>query len=149
MNALALLLHALAATLWVGGMFFAYLVLRPSIALLEPHRRLSVWSAVFQRFFPWVWAAVITLPVTGYWMVVQVFGGFSAAPVYIHVMHLLGLVMIAVFLFLYFMRYQRFTRAVMAEDWAAAGSALNGIRQLVLFNLVLGLVIFIWVFVAR
>ena len=32
MNALAIALHGLAAALWVGGMFFAYVVLRPTVA---------------------------------------------------------------------------------------------------------------------
>ena len=31
MNAIAIALHLLSAVIWVGGMFFAYLVLRPAL----------------------------------------------------------------------------------------------------------------------
>ena len=34
--AVGIALHTLAAVIWVGGMFFAYLVLRPSAGALEP-----------------------------------------------------------------------------------------------------------------
>ena len=36
-------LHLLAAVVWVGGMFFAYLVLRPSLIVLdEPNATLDI-----------------------------------------------------------------------------------------------------------
>ena len=51
--AAALAIHLLLALLWVGGMFFAYLVLRPVAATeLEPPQRLPLWRGVFSRFFP-------------------------------------------------------------------------------------------------
>jgi len=49
-------LHVLAAVIWVGGMFFAHMVLRPSAGPLEPAVRLSLWSRVFPRFFFWVFS---------------------------------------------------------------------------------------------
>ena len=55
------MLHALAAVVWVGGMFFARLVLAPAAASLEPGPRLTLWSRVLGRFFPWVFAAIILL----------------------------------------------------------------------------------------
>jgi uncharacterized membrane protein len=59
--AFGIAIHALAAVLWVGGMFFAYMVLRPSAGPLEAPVRLQLWDRVFSRFFPWVWASVATL----------------------------------------------------------------------------------------
>jgi len=44
-------LHLLAAIVWVGGMFFAHLVLRPAAMELEPAQRLALWLRVFDRFF--------------------------------------------------------------------------------------------------
>lgn len=39
---IALILHILAAVIWVGGMFFAYVVLRPVAAgQLQPPLRLT------------------------------------------------------------------------------------------------------------
>ena len=46
--AFAISLHLLAAVVWIGGMFFAYMCLRPSAAaILEPPARLRL-----SLFFP-------------------------------------------------------------------------------------------------
>ena len=47
MTSLALALHVLGAVVWVGGMFAAYLCLRPAAGSLEPPLRLKLWSAFF------------------------------------------------------------------------------------------------------
>ncbi len=51
--AFAIAIHALAAAIWVGGMFFAYMVVRPSAGPIEAPARLQLWERVFSRFFPW------------------------------------------------------------------------------------------------
>ncbi|QKT04173.1 CopD family protein [Ectothiorhodospiraceae bacterium 2226] len=138
---LAITLHVLAAILWVGGMFFAYMCLRPVAAtLLEPAQRLPLWSQVFGRFFPWVWASVIALPATGFYMIFAVFGGMGNVGLYVHAMTGLGIVMIMIYLHVYFAPYRRLQRAVAAADWPAGGKALGQIRFLVGLNLILGLV---------
>ena len=141
MSAIANAIHALAAVIWVGGMFFAYVVLRPAIGGLEPPpERLKLWSRVFPRFFAWVWAAVFALPATGYWRVLADFGGFGDAGFHVNAMHALGLVMIFLFLYLYSGPYNGFKNAVQAEDWPQAGERLNTIRRVVAINLALGLI---------
>lgn len=135
-------LHVLAAVIWIGGMFFAYQVLRPSIGGIEPPlERLKLWGRVFERFFKWVWIAVVVLLATGYWMLVIELGGFAVVGIDVHIMQGLGLIMIVIFLHLYFASYGRFRRALASEDFASAGQALNQIRTMVATNLVLGLVI--------
>jgi uncharacterized membrane protein len=139
--ALAVTLHLLAVVIWVGGMFFAYMALRPVAAsLLEPAQRLPLWAQVFARFFPWVWAAVLLLPATGYWMIFVRFGSFATSPLYVHVMHGLGLVMIMIYLHVNFAPYRRLVRFVNAGDFKSAGAALAQIRQLIGINLIIGLV---------
>ncbi len=69
--------HIVAAVIWVGGMFFALVVLRPSTGPLDPPIRLALWERVFSRFFPWVWGAVVVLLVSGFAMVLWGFGGFA------------------------------------------------------------------------
>ena len=59
--ATAISLHVLAAIVWIGGMFFALLVLRPSAGPLEPPDRLALWRRVFARFFAWVWISLALL----------------------------------------------------------------------------------------
>lgn len=138
---IAITLHLLAAVIWVGGMFFAYVALRPVAAsLLPPPLRLPLWSQTFARFFPWVWGAVIILPATGYWMIFRVFGGFAQVGIFVHLMHIMGLVMIAIFLHVYFAPYQRLNRAVAVQDFATAGQHLGQIRRLIGINLILGLI---------
>ena len=141
--ALAITLHVLSAVIWVGGMFFAYMVLRPPAGALEPPQRLTLWAGVFGRFFPWVWAAVILLLLSGYWLLFGVFGGFKNSGVYIHIMHAVGLIMMLLFMHLFFAPYRRLRRAVTASDWPAAGQQLGQIRRIVAINLTLGVVVVI------
>jgi uncharacterized membrane protein len=76
----ALIVHILAAVVWVDGMFFAHQVLRPAAAVLDPAARLALWSGIFGRFFAWVIAAIVLLLASGYAMVFGVYGGFRALP---------------------------------------------------------------------
>ena len=137
--AITIALHALAAVLWVGGMFFAYMVLRPSAAPLEPPARHELWQRVFARFFPWVWASVIALLVTGFGMIFLEFGGFGAAPRFVHIMLGLGLLMTAIYIYLYFAVWPVYCSAVAAKDWKLAGAKLGRIRGVVGVNLTLGI----------
>ncbi len=137
---LAITLHLLAAVIWVGGMFLAYVCLRPVAAtLLEPPLRLSLWSQLFSRFFPWVWGAVVVLALTGHWMI-GLYGGMAAVGLHVHLMLASGYLMIALYLHLYFAPFQRLKKAVAATDWPAAAVQLNQIRRIVGINLLLGLV---------
>jgi len=138
---IAVLLHVLAVVIWVGGMFFAYMALRPVAAgQLEPPQRLRLWAGVFARFFPWVWAAVALILATGLWMVFAVFGGIGSSGLYIDLMLGVGIVMMLIFFHVFFAPYKRLQRAVAAEDWPAGGKALGQIRMLIGTNLVLGLI---------
>ncbi len=139
-SSIAISIHALGAVVWVGGMFFAYTVLRPSLGFFEPSQRLTLWSHVFSRFFFWVWIAVVALPASGYVLVFEHFGGFGTAGIYVHIMHGLGLVMIGLFVFLYFAPYRHFRAAVAASDWALTAKHLNTMRGIVGINTILGLI---------
>jgi uncharacterized membrane protein len=138
----AIALHLLSSVIWVGGMFFAYVALRPVAgSLLEAPVRLSLWSQVFQRFFPWVWASVIILLATGLWMTISFFGGMASVGPHIHIMLTLGLVMMLLFMHVFFSPYKKLQRAVIAKEWEVGGKALNQIRQLIAINLTIGLIV--------
>ena len=145
MNAIAIALHVVAAVVWIGGMFFAYVVLRPSSTILEPSQRLVLWAGVFKRFFPWVWMSVVILILTGYWLIASWYKGLGNSPGFVHIMHLLGWIMTALFVYLYYGVYPGFKKAVSAENWHDAGETLARLRQIILINLVLGLVLLILV----
>jgi uncharacterized membrane protein len=132
--------HIVAAVIWVGGMFFALMVLRPSTGPLDPPTRLALWQRVFARFFPWVWGAVAVLLVSGFAMVIWGFGGFAKIGTYVHLMMGLGIIMMLIYAHLYFAPWRRFRRAVAAGEWPVAAKYIDQIRLLVTINLVLGLI---------
>lgn len=135
----AVLLHVIASVIWVGGMFFAYMVLRPIAASqLEPPVRLPLWTGVFGLFFPWVWASVVAILATGLWLIFNKFGGMGSSPLYVHLMLGLGIVMMLIFMHVFFAPYGRLKKAVAAQDWPAGGKALAQIRMLVGINTLIG-----------
>jgi uncharacterized membrane protein len=137
----AVLLHVISVVIWVGGMFFAYMVLRPVAATqLEPPVRLRLWAGVFGLFFPWVWSSIVAVLATGLWMIFAVFGGMGAVGLYVHAMLGLGILMMLIFFHVFFAPYGRLKRAVAAEDWPAGGKALAQIRMLVGINTLIGMV---------
>lgn len=145
---LSLFLHVLSVVIWVGGMFFAYMALRPVAAsVLEPPQRLTLWAGVFGKFFPWVWASVALILATGLHML-MVLGG-AGAPLYALAMLVLGILMMLIFAHVFFAPYGRLKRAVAAQDWKAGGAALGQIRMLIGINLSLGLVTIAVVFLGR
>ena len=137
--ALLVALHVLAAVIWVGGMFFAYMVLRPAVGPLEAAERLALWHRVFGRFFPWVWASIVLLLASGYGMMFLYFGGFAGAPLYIHIMQGIGIIMMLLFLHLFFAPWRRLGRAVEGKAFPEAAKQLGQIRRIVAINLALGL----------
>jgi uncharacterized membrane protein len=139
---IALSLHLLSAVVWVGGMFFAYMALRPvAAAQLQPPLRLALWTGVFRKFFPWVFAAIAIILASGYWMVLSFYGGFDAVGMHVHLMIWSGCVMMLIFLHVFFAPFTRLKRAVVAEDWPAGGNALAQIRVLIGINLAIGLMV--------
>ncbi len=137
--ALLKLLHIFAVVIWIGGMFFAYMVLRPSaVEVLLPPERLRLWDKVFSRFFNWVWLAIFLLLVSGFYMI-YLLGGIAHAPRHVHWMLLLGIAMVLIFMYVFFVCYVRLNLLVAAQDWPKAGEVLATIRKLVAVNLSLGL----------
>ena len=134
---LLILLHLVGVIAWVGGMFFAYFCLRPAaIEVLDPPKRLPLWSATFARFLPYAAIADLVILATCITILMQV--GFRAAPVGWHAMLALGLIMAAVFAYVYLVLFPKLRDGSAAADWPAAAQALNSIRRLVALNLVLG-----------
>ncbi len=145
---LSLFLHVLGVVVWVGGMFFAYMALRPvAAAVLEPPQRLTLWAGVFGKFFPWVWVSVVLILLTGLHMLMKLGGG--AAPHYAMTMLVLGVVMMLIFAHVFFAPYKKLKRAVSEQNWKAGGAALGQIRMLIGINLGIGLLTVAVVFLGR
>jgi uncharacterized membrane protein len=133
----ALFLHLLGMAVWVGGMVFAHLCLRPAVADLSPQLRLPLWEAVFSRFFNLVGVSIIVILLTGGYLLSQ-FGAHPPWP--LHAMAGIGILMMLLFGHIRFALYPRLKRAVQAQDWPGGARTLGSVRRMVLINLVLGIV---------
>jgi len=141
---LAIALHALSAVIWVGGMFFAYMAMRPAVVeVVEASRRGALWCQTLTRFFRWVWLAIALLLVTGYWMIFNVFGGMAGAGWHVHVMQALGLIMMLLFFHVYFAPFRRLKHAVAEKNPEEGARRVGQIRRLVGINLIIGLVVIV------
>jgi uncharacterized membrane protein len=137
--AIAVTLHLLGVIVWVGGMFFAHMVLRVALnKMLEPQVRLPLMLTVFDSFFPWVWASVILILASGYWMLFVVYE--TESTFWLNFMSVVGTLMAVIFLFIYAIPYHQLGRALKTRDMPRAVSAISQIRQLILVNLTLGTV---------
>src|SRR6185312_13658855 len=105
-----LAVHVLCAVIWVGGMFFAYLILRPSLSVLDPPQRMLLHTQIFRRFFLIVWHVMPLLLLTGVAMLFGLYGGMANVPWNVNAMMAVGIVMAVVFVVLVFGPYARFRR---------------------------------------
>ncbi len=133
-------LHLLGVVIWVGGMFFAYMVLRPVVNQLLPSpQMLKFWKAIFTSFFHWVWLSITVILASGLHMISEM-GGFGKLPFNVYLMFAIGSMMILIFIYVFFTAYRKLKRYVAAEDWELAVISLVQIRVLIGLNLILGFV---------
>jgi uncharacterized membrane protein len=132
-------LHVLGVVVWVGGMFFAHMALRPSVQALAPPQRLPLLAATLTRFVAWAGAAVASILVSGI-VLIRMLGGMAVVSASVHAMVALGAVMFLIYGYLALSPLQRLRAGVAAGEWASAGAAMGRVRQLVALNLVLGLI---------
>jgi uncharacterized membrane protein len=135
----ALFLHLVAVVVWVGGMFFAHVALRPAVAALEPPQRLTLMAAALGRFLCWVAGAVVVILATGFGMLAATPAG-AGVGTGVATMAVVGVAMVAIYVDLVLQPYRRLAAAVAAKAWPDAAAALAGVRRRVEINLGLGLV---------
>jgi uncharacterized membrane protein len=139
------LLHLAAAIVWMGGMTFMLIALRPAtLTVMEAQPRAVLMAAVWHRFFLAVLISIAVLLASGGYM----FGGAMKAareatghavvPLGWTVMTALGGLMFAIFGHIYFAGLKNFRRAVAAAEWPAAAKAAAQIHPLMVTNFVLG-----------
>ncbi len=138
MNRVLVLLHLLAVIVWIGGMFFAHVCLRPvAAAQLPPPQRLPLLAAILGRFFVVVGWALVLLWGSG---LIRFAQAGAAIPASWLAMAGIAAVMTVILVLIVFRFHRPMVAAVAASDWPQAGAAMNAIRKLVLVNLVLGLI---------
>jgi uncharacterized membrane protein len=124
-------LHVLGVVVWVGGLFFVILIMRPALSDLDPPQRVDVYRAAFHRFLRLIWVVMPGVLLTGYILMFGRDGGFTDGPWNLHLMHMLGLGMAVIFLTIWFGPYQVFQKG--------RGRAIDLIRPLLVASLLLGL----------
>jgi uncharacterized membrane protein len=135
---LLLLVHLLAAIVWVGGMVLMHFIVRPAaVATLAPPQRLPFLAQALGRFFDWVLVALTLLLLSGLVMI-GIAGGLAGVPRGVHAMLLIGLIMAGVFGWIRWRLQPRLQAQVTAQAWPQAGQWLARIRTLVAINLALG-----------
>lgn len=139
------LLHLVAAIVWMGGMTFMLVALRPAaLEVLEPPVRARLMVVVWRRFFNLVLGAVAVLLLTGGHLytsairAVKAANGAGSLPLGWHLMAALGVAMVLIFGHIYFAGFRQFRRALAAGDGALAAQAAAQINRLVILNFVFG-----------
>lgn len=135
-----LTVHLLGAALWVGGIGFLLLILRPSMAILLPSVRLTLHAEVLGRFFGMVWVLAPLVMATGYLALFGFYGGFKGVGWPVHLMHLTGWMMVLLFVIIYFLPFRALRRAVASGNLPAGVAAMARLRMLASINLGLGVV---------
>lgn len=142
MSAIAITLHVIAVIVWIGGMFLGVVAIRPALAELDVPTRARLFAGIVGRFLPWVWAAMVTLLGSGFYMVSTSFdGGISGTPWFVRLMMGLGLFMMMLMAHVSFAPYRRLKRALAAKDDALAAKAMKQMGLLMTVSLVLGLIV--------
>ena len=136
---IAIALHTLAAILWVGGMFFAYVCLRPSMGALDAPVRCRLWRESLGRFFAVVWGCNAILLLSGFYLIGKL-GGMALIGAHIHIMMALGILMMLLFMHVQFGPFRKLKKFVASEDWPACAAQIARIRPVVAINLILGLI---------
>jgi len=133
-------LHITSAVIWVGGMFFAYMALRPAMAGLSKDIALALWRRTLQTFLRWVAAMVLVLWVTGIYQMFFVLPGFGTSGLHVDTMFTTALIMTLLFFWLNHSVFRKFKLAADSHDFETAGQLIHTIRKIVAVNLGLGLI---------
>jgi uncharacterized membrane protein len=135
-------IHLLSVVLWVGGMAFLLLTLRPSLGVIDPKARLALQGAVFRRFFRTIWQVMPLAIASGLLLLILSYS-HQALPWEVMVMQTGGVLMAAIFIGTVLVPNKRF-QAKLAAGTATAEDVAP-IRRLIWLSLGLGAVILICV----
>lgn len=139
------LLHLIAGVVWLGGMTFMLVALRPAVmAQMQPQARARLMAVIWGRFFPVVLGAIVVLFTTGTNLYTTTFRAIKAAtvagnvPMGWNLMLVAGLAMMLIFGHIFFAGYRKFKRALAQEDWAVVAAASTQVHRLMVVNFALG-----------
>jgi uncharacterized membrane protein len=134
-----LALHIVSVIIWIGGLFLAFVALKPGMLPIDAEARLAVWQHGFGRFLPWSWLCVVTLLLSGFAMVFLGFSGLTALPAHVRAMMALGVLTAGLYAYLLFLPWRGFRHAMLKFDWPTAETKIAQVRRVMGVTLVIGL----------
>jgi uncharacterized membrane protein len=123
-----LFLHLFFATLWVGGMAYTLLFLRPSLKSLPEGPKQNLVQNLYGRFFLGVWLSILALFITGFGLWHGYRKDFSSNFLF-HLKLLLFALMVLNFAYIYFFQYRK--------------GKLSAIPSLIAINFVFAILIYL------
>lgn len=139
MREILLFLHLSAVVVWIGGMMFAHLCLRPAaLATLQPPQRLPLMSSALGRFFTLVGWSLVLLWGSGIALFAQRFAAGGSPPWNWNAMAAIAALMTVLYAVIAVRRHPRMRAALEIGELPAAATALDGMRRLVVVNIALG-----------
>ncbi len=150
-------IHLFAAVVWVGGLFFYAMVLRPSLAEIDPGNARRLSQIVWMRFRAIGIACLLLLLLSGLWLTTQILGGISIQDAFVSTPYrrilgikvALGLVSVCIGTWAGFVLAPRLVAALEARDEAQARTTGRLITVLTIAGFVLGVAITVCVAVMR
>lgn len=122
-----LALHILFAMVWIGGMIYTLIFLRPSLNVLKTQeQKFELMGKVYGRFFAAVWLSIAVLFLTGMYLWHSYRKDFYQNPIF-HFKLFLFFLMFLIFSYIYFFLYRK--------------GKLSPIPGLVWVNTILGILI--------
>lgn len=137
MRDLWILLHLAGVIVWIGGMWFALLCMRPAAASLAPPQRVALMTDALGRFFGHVAWAIVAIWASGLALIMRM-PALDASGARVPAMAAIALVMTAAFGVIRLRHYPALRAALAAQSWPVAASSIDAIRRLVVLNLALG-----------
>ncbi|MFN3976183.1 MAG: CopD family protein [Aquificaceae bacterium] len=130
-----LFLHLFFAIVWIGGMVYSLLFLKPSLREIgQEEQRGKFLKQVFSKFFLAVWLSIFVLFLTGMGLWHGYRRDFTDNPLFHIKLFLFGL-MVAVFAYIYFFLFKR--------------NKLSHISNLIGVNLLLGILVLLVIIYIR
>jgi len=149
--------HLFAAVVWLGGLFFYALVLRPSLAEIDPGNARRLMQIASMRFRAVSTACLALLLFSGLWLISQILGGVAIQDAFFSTPYrrilglkiLLSSIAIAVGMWVGFVLAPRLVVALENRDEAVVRSTGRAITVLTISGFVLGVAITACVAVMR
>lgn len=135
---LVLWLHILASVVWIRGMAFNILVLRPSMTVIDAPQRIKLAETVLKRFISLVWVSVGVLILTG---AVLALPKVTSSAYWRTLLFKLLIVLVMIFnvFIIRYLLFPKFTSLIPSQE----GSKVMGQTVIVVkINLILGVFVF-------